>query len=86
VCGEASNGREKASSVEKLRPDLILLDPHLPRLNGIEAQQIHEAVPDGAILFASMDKDADTVRKTLHTGVMGYVLKTDAEVSSGLPS
>jgi|SRR5215475_1085087 len=76
---ETADGIEAVQKARELRPDLILLDLHLPRLNGIEAaQQIHEAVPDGAILFASMDKDADTVRKTLQTGAMGYVLKTDA--------
>jgi len=76
---ETANGIEAVQKARELRPDLILLDLHLPRLNGIEAaKQIHEVVPDAAILFASMDKDADLVRKALNNGAMGYVLKTDA--------
>lgn len=76
---ETADGVEAVHKALELNPDLILLDLHLPRLNGIEAaKQILGLAPDATILFVSMNKDADLVREALKTGAMGYVLKIDA--------
>jgi CheY-like chemotaxis protein len=76
---ESADGIEAVGKAHELKPDLILLDLQLPRLNGIEAAiQIGEVAPDATILFVSMNKDADVVREALKTGAKGYVLKTDA--------
>ena len=65
--------------MEELKPDLILLDIGLPKLNGIEAaRQIRRRSPDSKIIFLSQNSDLDVVRAALGTGALGYVLKTDA--------
>jgi DNA-binding NarL/FixJ family response regulator len=79
VIGEASDGLEAAQKAEELKPDLILLDIGLPRLNGIEAShRISTVVPGAKILFVTQNNDADVVRALLGNGVSGYVLKVDA--------
>ena len=79
VIAEASDGREAIQKAEELKPDLILLDIGLPKLNGIEAaQQIRQLSPNSRIVFLSQNKDPDYVRAALGTGALGYVRKTDA--------
>jgi DNA-binding NarL/FixJ family response regulator len=63
----------------ELKPQLILLDLDLPRLNGIEAaRQIMQFSPTSVILFVSMNNCADVVWEALSTGARGYLLKIDA--------
>ena len=62
-----------------LKPDLIVLDIGLPKLNGIEAaRQIRQFSPNSRIVFLSQNNDLDIVRVALSTGALGYVHKTDA--------
>jgi CheY-like chemotaxis protein len=81
-CGvlcEAEDGIEAIQRATELKPQLILLDLDLPRMNGIEAaRQIAHVTPDSAILFVSMNNTADIVREALSTGAKGYLLKADA--------
>ena len=79
VCWEASDGLEAVQKAEELRPDLILLDIGLPKLNGIEvARRIRKVSPGSKILFVSQESSADAVQEALGTGARGYVVKTDA--------
>jgi len=79
VIGEASDGSEAVQMAEALRPDLIVLDIGLPKLNGIEAaRQIRQLSPNSGIVFLSQNSDLDVVRAALGTGTLGYVLKTYA--------
>ncbi|HYA96142.1 MAG TPA: response regulator transcription factor [Terriglobales bacterium] len=79
LVGEVADGLEAVQKAEELHPDLILLDIGLPHLNGIEAaRQIRQSAPDTAILFLTMNSDADLVRAALDTSAKGYVLKADA--------
>ncbi len=79
VIAEASDGSEAVQKAEDLKPDLILLDIGLPKLNGIEAaRQIRQRSPSSKIIFLSQNSDLDVVRAALGTGALGYVLKTDA--------
>jgi|SRR5215469_3995155 len=78
IC-EAEDGIAAIQKATELKPQLILLDLNLPRLNGIEAaRQIAQLAPDSAILFVSMNNSADLVSEALTTGATGYVLKMDA--------
>jgi DNA-binding NarL/FixJ family response regulator len=79
VISEASDGSEAVQKAEDLKPDLILLDIGLPKLNGIEAaRRIQQLSPGSKIIFLSQNNDLDIVRAALSTGARGYVLKTDA--------
>jgi two-component system nitrate/nitrite response regulator NarL len=78
LVGEASDGLEAIQKTSELKPDLILLDIGLPKLNGIEAaKQIHQLVPGVQILFVTVISDADVVQAVLSNGAHGYVLKAD---------
>ena len=79
VIAEASDGSEAIQKAEKLKPDLIVVDVGLPKLNGIEAaRKIRQLSPSSKIVFLSLNKDPEVVRTALSTGALGYVLKTDA--------
>ena len=88
VIAEASDGLEAVQrAAEELKPDLILLDIGLPKLDGIEAaRRIRQCSPSSKIIFLSQNRDLDVVRAALSTGALGYVLKTDAgrELLSGV--
>ena len=75
---EAVDGLEAVSKAEELKPDLILLDIGLPKLNGIEAaRQIHALAPKSRILFLSQESSAEVVQEALRFG-LGFVAKIDA--------
>jgi DNA-binding NarL/FixJ family response regulator len=79
VIAEASDGSEAVQRAEDLKPDLVLLDIGLPKLNGIEAaRRIRQCSPDSKIIFLSQNRDLDVFRAALGTGALGYVLKMDA--------
>ena len=77
VAGEASDGLEAVQKAEVLKPDLVLLDIGLPKLNGMDvARQMRSLALKSRILFLSEDSSPDVVREALRIGV-GFVLKTD---------
>ena len=76
VVGEAGNGREAVELVQRLRPDVVVMDVAMPELNGIEAtRRMVEANPRLKILVLSMHKEAVYVREILRAGARGYILK-----------
>ncbi len=78
IC-EASDGSEAVQKAEELRPDLILLDIGLPKLNGLEAaRQIRKLAPESKILFLTQESSADVVQEALSLGALGYVVKAHA--------
>jgi DNA-binding NarL/FixJ family response regulator len=86
IIAEVSDGSEAVQKAEELKPDLILLDIGLPKLNGIEAaRRIRRYSPGSKIVFLSLNNDLDVVRAALSTGALGYVLKIDAQ-SALLPA
>lgn len=79
MIGEASDGLEAVTRAQELKPDLIVLDVGLPRLDGIEAaNQLCQLIPSAKVVFLTQENDVDLVRKALSNGAQGYVLKTDA--------
>ena len=81
IVGDASDGPEAVQKAEELKPDLVVLDIGLPKLNGIEAaRQIRLVSPDSKILFLTGDHDPAVAREALGTGATGYVAKSDAAV------
>jgi DNA-binding NarL/FixJ family response regulator len=78
VC-EASDGLAAIEKAQELKPDLILLDIGLPKLNGIEtARQIRKLAPNSTILLSAND-DLEIAGKALDVGGSGYVVKSHAE-------
>jgi len=79
VVGEVADGLAAVQKASELKPDLILLDIGLPKLDGIEAaKQIRQVLPGAKILFLTLNRDPDVVQVALDTGAKGYVLKADA--------
>ncbi len=77
VIGEADNGLDAMTIVNRLRPDVLLLDLMLPGLNGLEVtRQIHQETPTTRILIMSMYADDAYVGEALESGASGYLLKT----------
>jgi DNA-binding NarL/FixJ family response regulator len=79
IVAEASDGLEAVQKAEALRPDLIVLDIGLPKLNGIEAaRQIRKLSPNSKILFLSQESSSVTAHEALALGALGYVVKAHA--------
>ena len=79
VCGEAADGREAVEMTKRLKPDVIILDITMPKLNGLEAtRQILKADPKARVLILTMHESDQVVREVLDAGARGYVLKSDA--------
>jgi CheY-like chemotaxis protein len=80
VMAEAVDGPEAIQKAEELKPDLIVLDIGLPKLNGIEAaRRIRQLSPGSKIIFLSLYSSPDLVQDALSTGGLGYVRKSDAQ-------
>jgi DNA-binding NarL/FixJ family response regulator len=79
VVGEADNGLDVLSLVEKIRPDLVVLDIEMPQMSGIEVARRLKAQPIPVhILALSAYDDAVYVRNLLNSGVAGYLTKEEA--------
>jgi PAS domain S-box-containing protein len=77
VCGEAVDGQEAVEKARDLRPDVIVMDVSMPRLNGLEATHaIRAAVPDSKILILSQHDSPEMVRQAFKAGALGYVVKS----------
>lgn len=76
LVGTARDGAAAVEQAEMFRPDVVLMDMTVPRLNGIQAaQQIRARLPDTKILVLSMHNDKNLIVESLRTAACGYVLK-----------
>ncbi|SPF46704.1 Oxygen regulatory protein NreC [Syntrophobacter sp. SbD1] len=76
VVGEARDGLEAIRSVDSLKPDLILMDLSMPRMNGVGAiQEIKKQSPSTKILVLTVHKTEEHILTALKTGADGYILK-----------
>jgi two-component system nitrate/nitrite response regulator NarL len=76
VVGEASDAIEGIKRIQSLRPDVILLDLHMPGMSGKEAlQMITEQAPDSRVLMLTVSEDAEDLTDCLRAGALGYLVK-----------
>jgi DNA-binding NarL/FixJ family response regulator len=79
VVGEAENGQQAVREAERLRPDVVLLDLAMPRLNGVSAaRQLAQRTPATRVLVLSSYHDTQHLREAIEAGVAGYLLKAAA--------
>jgi DNA-binding NarL/FixJ family response regulator len=79
LVGEASDGLEAVEKAQQLRPDLILMEIALAKLNGLEtAKRIRQFLPQSKIVFLTLETSAEVVEEALRLGAFGYILKHQA--------
>jgi len=76
VVGSVGDGYELLAEAERLRPDVIVLDITMPRLDGIEAaRQLQRSQRPARLVFLTVHEDADYARAAVDAGGLGYVVK-----------
>ena len=76
VVGAVGDGREAVDLALELQPDVVLMDLHMPRLNGVEAtSRIVQCSPHIGVLVLTMMEDEDSVFAAVRAGARGYLLK-----------
>ena len=77
VAGEAADGLTTVHLVERLKPDVLVVDVMMPALNGLEVtRQVVRRSPDTRVIVLSMYSDESYVMEALKNGAAGYVLKS----------
>jgi DNA-binding NarL/FixJ family response regulator len=80
VVGEAADGRRAVTEVASIRPDVVLMDIHMPVIDGIQATaELRDTVPGCAVVMLSMQDDADTRARARQAGAVGFVSKHQIE-------
>ena len=76
LVGEAANGEEAVQLAKELKPDIVIMDIVMPRLNGVEAtRQIKQVSPSTALLILTAYSDIRYIIGLLEAGACGYLLK-----------
>jgi NarL family two-component system response regulator LiaR len=76
VAGEAADGEDALEAAARLRPDVILMDLVMPRLDGVAAMRsLRESVPEARVIVLTSFLDDDKLLPALRAGAAGYLLK-----------
>lgn len=76
VVGEAGDGLEGVKRAKQLKPDVVLLDLHMPGTNGLQAiPLLREEAPQSQIIMLTVSEDAEDLLEALRAGARGYLLK-----------
>jgi DNA-binding NarL/FixJ family response regulator len=79
VLGTFTDGRALLTSAPELNPDMIVLDMHMPVMNGLCAgQRLKELMPRVKLIYLTMSVDPDLAAEAFRMGASGYVLKSSA--------
>jgi two-component system response regulator NreC len=84
VVGEGADGMEAIQLADKFRPDLVILDLSMPRLNGLDAaRQIRLVSPRSKLILLTVHREEQYVLEAINAGIKGYVLKSEAATVIG---
>lgn len=76
LVGSAASGQEAVRRAAELQPDIVLMDIHMPDLDGIQATWlVSSRAPHGAIIMVTSEERIDFLQKAMSAGAQGYVLK-----------
>jgi len=76
VVGTAKNGQEALEQASALAPDIILMDIHMPVMNGIEATlKLRQQIPESQVVMLTTFDDESYIIRSLQAGACGYLLK-----------
>jgi len=76
VVGDAEDGEQAIELARQTKPDVILLDMRMPKINGLEAiPKLKEASPNSRILVLTSFAESDMVYQTIKAGALGFLLK-----------
>jgi NarL family two-component system response regulator LiaR len=76
VVGYAADGRTALRLVKALAPNVVVMDLHMPRLNGIETtREIADSSPASAVVMLTVSADEDDILEAMLVGACGYLLK-----------
>src|SRR4051812_8182191 len=76
LVGTAASGNEAVRRAAELQPDIILMDVHMPDLDGIQATWlVSSRAPHGAVIMVTSEERIDFLQKAMTAGAQGYVLK-----------
>lgn len=79
VVGQCDNGRDLIEMVQRLRPNVAIVDLGMPRMNGVEvARRLRDTSRSTRVIILSGYSDETSVKETLAAGVAGYVVKRGA--------
>jgi len=79
VCGEATTGREAVDLAQQLQPDVVIIDVHMPNMDGLQAtRDILAANPQTEVLILTLDETREIVQAAREAGARGIVMKSDA--------
>src|SRR5438309_463553 len=79
VCGEATSGGDAVRSAQELRPDVIVIDIHMPGMDGLQATREILAINSQIeILILTIDESWEVVQAATEAGAHGIVMKSDA--------
>jgi DNA-binding NarL/FixJ family response regulator len=79
VLGEAADGRKAVAMSIELKPDVVLMDIAMPRLNGLEAtRQLMKACPSSKIIILTAHSDDAYVKSAVDSGAAGFLIKQDS--------
>lgn len=75
VCGEAADGIQALESVGRLRPDMVMMDICMPRMDGIQASRVIHATWKTPIIFLTAFLDREMVNRAADAGAFAYLIK-----------
>lgn len=76
ILGEAKNGQEGVQMYEQLRPQLVTLDYHMPKMDGLSTlKEIRKMDENAVILMSTSVNNSDTVKELIQNGIADFIVK-----------